>query len=90
MEPHTWVRTVIHCSRHRRDSGELCVKVDREVPRPLRCTPYPGGNSAEGSGSLNCPCEGRFDTADLVRRVADALRRGVGRWIQLGHVVIEL
>jgi hypothetical protein len=32
---------------------------------------------------------GAVDSADLARRVADALRRGFGEWIQLGHVVVQ-
>jgi hypothetical protein len=32
MSTHNWVKTVIRCSRHRRDSSELCVYVDREIP----------------------------------------------------------
>jgi len=88
--PHRWVTTIIRCARHQRDCATICVRVDREVPGPLRCSP--GGGSVGGGGSvssLDCPCCGRFDTADLARRVADAMRRGLGDWIRRRAVVIE-
>lgn len=92
MGPHNWVLTIIRCSRHRKDYPAICVRVEREVPGPLRCTP--GGGSAGGGGGgasqTDCPCSGRFDTSDLGRRVADALRRGAGEWIRRGAVVVEV
>jgi hypothetical protein len=88
MGSHNWVKAVIHCSRHRRDSPEFCVLVDRDVPQPLRCTPSGGG----GLSSVgDCACVGGgSNSSDLPRQVADALRNGIGQWIRLGHVVIEL
>jgi hypothetical protein len=65
--------------------------VDREVPPPLRCSPQ-GGSVGRGGGvvsAADCPCGGRFDNGDLGRRVADALRRGLGEWIRRGAVVID-
>jgi len=88
--PHNWVTTIIRCVRHKRDTSTICVRVEREVPEPLRCSP--GGGSVGGSGGgspLDCPCGGKFDTSDLSRRVADALRRGLGEWLRRGAVVIE-
>ena len=86
-----WVTTIIHCVRHNRDCPAICVRVDREVPGPLRCSPSGGSVGAAGPvGGLDCPCNGRFDTSDLSRRVADALRRGLGEWIRRGGVVIEV
>lgn len=90
MGPHNWVTTVIHCARHHRDYSTICVHVDREVTPELRCTPSGGSVGGAGGGvALDCPCGGRFDTADLGRRVADALRRNLGQWIRRGAVVIE-
>ena len=89
--PHNWVLTIIRCGRHRKDCPAICVRVEREVPGPLRCTP--GGGSVGGGGGASqsdCPCSGRFDASDLGRRVADALRRGSGGWIRRGAVVIEV
>jgi hypothetical protein len=69
----------------------MCVHVDREVPAELRCSPGGGSVNAGGTGSSpDCPCGGQYDTADLVRRVTDALRHGLGQWIQRGAVVIDL
>lgn len=90
MGPHNWVTTIIRCARHRRDCASICVRVDREVPGELRCSPSGGSVGGVGGVShLDCPCGGRFDTEDLGRRVADALRRGLGEWIRRGAVVIE-
>ena len=91
MGPHNWATTIIRCTRHRRDCATLCVRVEREVPDPLRCSPGGGGVGGGGGATspLDCPCGGRFDTTDLGGRVADALRRGLGQWVRLGAVVIE-
>jgi len=66
--------------------------VDREVPEPLRCSP--GGGSVGGGGGpvvpQDCPCGGRFDTGELARRVADAMRWGLGEWVRRRAVVIEV
>lgn len=93
MGPHNWVTTTIRCARHHRDCATICVRVDREVPDPLRCSP--GGGTVGGAGGgatspLDCPCGGRFDTADLTRRVAEAMRRGLGEWVRRRAVVIEV
>jgi hypothetical protein len=89
--PRNWVTTVIRCKRHQRDCATICVRVDREVPEPLRCSP--GGGTVGGGGTsspLDCACGGRFDTADLTRRAGEALRRGLGQWIRRRAVVIEV
>lgn len=89
MGPHNWVITVIHCRRHHKDCARICVRVDLEVPDPLRCTPS-GGSVGGGGSALDCPCGGRFDTAELGRLVAEAMRRGRGQWVKRGAVVIEV
>jgi hypothetical protein len=43
-----------------------------------------------GAGAPDWPCGGRFEIADLGRRLADALRRGRGEWVRWGAVVIEV
>jgi hypothetical protein len=91
--PHNWVRAIVHCTRHHQDCPPLCVRVEAEVPEPLRCSPgggSPGVGGGAGGGSPDCPCGGRFDWSDLGRRVADALRRGRGEWVHRGAVVIEV
>lgn len=64
----------------------MCLRVEREVAEPLRCSP--GGSS--GGSPLDCPCGGHLDVAELSRRVAELLRRGVGEWIRRGAVVVEV
>lgn len=90
MGPHNWVKTVIRCTRHRKDCPAICVRVECEVPGPLRCSPGGGQVGAGPVGPMDCPCGGSFDTSDLSRRVADALRRGLGEWLRRGAVVIEV
>lgn len=69
----------------------MCVRVEAEVPGPLRCAPGGGSIGGGGAGDVpDCPCGGRFDIADIARRVADALRRGRGEWVRRGAVVIEV
>jgi hypothetical protein len=76
-----------------RQSCELCVSVEITVPEPLRCSP--SGAPAAGIGSrrgLTCPhCQCPFDMTDaeLRRRVEDELRRGRGRHVRAGAVVID-
>lgn len=92
MGPDNWVRTIVHCTRHHRDCPAICVKVDRQVPARLRCSPGGGtvGGGGGGGASPDCPCGGRLDISELTRRVNDAMRRGIGDWMRLGAVVIEL
>jgi hypothetical protein len=89
MGPDNWVTTVIRSDRHNRECPAICVRVDREVPLPLHCSPGGGNVGGETVSASDCPCGGRFDTGDLGRRVADALRRGLGEWIRRGAVVID-
>lgn len=69
----------------------MCLRVEREVAEPLRCSPGGGSVGSSGGGSpLDCPCGGHLDVAELSRRVAELLRRGVGEWIRRGAVVVEV
>ena len=88
MGPHNWVKAAIYCARHRRLLSVMCVPIDREIPEPLRCVPS-GGGVVGGTIGPDCPCGGSIDSGELVRKVAEALRNGVGRWIQQGQVVVE-
>lgn len=89
MGPRNWVTTVVHCARHRRDAATICVRVDREVPEPLRCSPSGDSNGPAPSGP-DCACGGRYDAADVARRVAELARRGgLGEWIRRRAVVVE-
>lgn len=90
MGPANWVTTIVYCTRHHRNCPPLCLRVDREVPEPLRCSPGGGGVGGGVAAQPDCPCGGRFDIAELSRRVADALRRGLGEWIRRGAVVVEV
>ncbi len=84
---HNWVNARLTCNDHRQERT-FCVRVDREVPEPLRCTP--GGGGVSGGGTLTgCPCSSGLTGSDLTRMVMDAIRRGWGRWVNLGAVVIE-
>lgn len=89
MGPHNFVHTILRCQRHHSDAS-LCVNVDREVPEPLRCTPGGGGGGSILGGLSPCTCGAGLDLGELRRRVAEAMRRGLGEWIRLGAVVIVL
>ena len=84
--PHIWVNARLTC-RHGRERT-FCVRVDREVPEKLRCSP--GGGGVDGGGTLTgCECSAGLTGADLTRLVIDAVRRGWGRWMSIGAVVVE-
>lgn len=87
MGPHNWVRTVLRCARHDRETGELCLYVPQEVQGPLRCNP-PGGGGG-GVNVVSCDCGDGMSVPDLQRRVMDALRSGIGQWVRRGAVVID-
>jgi hypothetical protein len=88
MGPHNYVSTEVRCRTHGK-SAQLCVPVDTEVPLPLRCPPG-GGSGGVTLGSLGpCSCISEIENSELVRRVRDALRGGIGEWIRNKAVVIE-
>jgi hypothetical protein len=67
-----------------------CVRIDRNVPEPLRCVPRGGG--AAGGGGVRCPRCGRtcFNSIDDFERAVDSdARGGWGRHLREGVVVIE-
>lgn len=92
MGPHNFVKTIVRCRSHRCESNEFCLRVDTEVPPPIRCAP--GGGGGSGSPTLGgmgpCPCAARVEIHDLQQRVMDLLRRGRGEWIRLGAVIVEV
>lgn len=88
MGRHNWVTTILRCARHNRDST-LCVRVELEVPGPLRCQPGGGGGGGSGGVLSPCPCGGGITPGDLQRRVSDAMLKALGRWLKQGAVVIE-
>lgn len=68
-----------------------CVRIDRNVPEPLRCVPSGGGSGPGGTG-VRCPRCGRtcFDSIDAFERAVEgALRGGWGRHLREGVVIIE-
>lgn len=83
-----WVLVRIECRRCHATT-EACVRVSREVPTPLRCTP---GGRAVGGGSSTCSCGAPWPWAagDLQRAVEEELRKGGwGRHIRAGAVLLE-
>jgi hypothetical protein len=88
--PHNFVKTIVRCATHRCTYAVFCLRVEREVPEPLRCSPGGGGGGGTTLGSLApCTCT-RVNVADLQRRVNDLLRRGgLGEWIRQGAVVVD-
>lgn len=68
-----------------------CVRVDRNVPEPLRCSPGGGVGSGGGSG-IRCPKCNRtcFDSPGaLERAVNKEVQGGWGRHQKTGAVVLE-
>lgn len=87
MGPHNWVSTILRCKTHGTESGRICLHVPQEVQRPLRCTPPPGGGGV--SNVVACACGNGMSVSELQRRVMDALRGGIGQWVQRRAVVID-
>ncbi len=89
MGPHNWVKTIVRCARHNEETGPICLHVEREVEGPLRCRPGGGGGGGGVTTVTACPCGNGISVADLQRRVAEALRHGIGQWVRRGAVVID-
>jgi hypothetical protein len=88
--PHNWVRTILRCARHNTEAAPICLYVEREVPRELRCNPGGGGGGGGGVPTVAaCPCGNSISVPDLQRRVAEALRHGTGQWMRRKAVVID-
>lgn len=67
-----------------------CVRVSRNVPEPLRCTPG-GGGRGQDSG-IHCPKCGRrcFESvADFEEAVNEATSGGWGQHVKAGAVEIR-
>jgi hypothetical protein len=88
--PHNYVKAVVRCRDHRSSSATICLRVEREVPEPLRCSPGGGGGGTTLGGFGPCPCTQSLTITELMRLVNEAMRRGLGQWIKLGAVVIEV
>lgn len=81
------VRVEVLCSCGER--MPWCVRIDRNVPEPLRCA---GGGSGETARDIRCPNCGRrcFDSPEaLERATSEATRGGWGRLQREGVVVLE-
>lgn len=94
MMPSTLERVTVRlvCRRCRRD-WELCVPVRVAVPGPLRCVPSggpaPGAGSSSGLHCPHCGCSCGMDESRMRELVEGELRRGRGRHVRAGAVIIE-
>ena len=85
MQPdHVLVR--LRCNS-RREELTLCVRVNRGVPEPLRCTPS-GGSPSGGTASVCDDCSALLQGDRLSRRVAELVRRGWSDYLKAGAVVV--
>lgn len=92
-----YVKVTLLCDRCRA-ALDLCVPVERNVPRPLSCSPgVPvggGGGSAAGAESPRMACavcglSWHMDSSLLMERVNDATRGGWGEHIRNDAVVLH-
>jgi hypothetical protein len=84
-----FVRVIIQCRCGERIDG-WCVRVERNVPANLRCSPSGGGGG--GPREILCPRAHKcFDSPQELERAVDTLTRsgGWGRWERDGAVVVE-
>jgi hypothetical protein len=84
-----FVNVIIRCRCGEQQSW--CVRVDRNVPEPLRCVPQ-GGGGGGGSSAIVCgKCSDRcFDSPRaLERAIEEAVRGGWGRWERQGAVILD-
>ena len=85
-----FVTVIIRCHCGEQITG-WCVRVERNVPEPLRCVPRGGGGGGGGSTVIPCPRgHACFDSPrDLERATEATIRGGWGKWIHQGAVVVE-
>ena len=79
VKPDHWVSTHVQCDHG--DMHELCVRVQRQVPPDLRCTPS-GGAVTNGRGPachLPQDLESRVEY-ELRENLQESLRRG---WVKI-------
>jgi len=87
LEPN-YVRVVLNCSVRRGQSTEICVRVERGVPEPLRCTPS-GGAPSVGGGGHPCPSCAVLLAGRIAEVVNDRIRRGWSEHIEAGAVRVD-
>lgn len=84
-----FVCVVIECRCKERITG-WCVRISRNVPADLRCSPNPGGGPS-GPRAILCPNGHRCfeDPEDLERAVEALTRGGWGQWQREGAVIVR-
>jgi hypothetical protein len=83
-----FVNVIIRCRCGEQQSW--CVRVDRNVPEPLRCVPVGGGGG--GPSAIVCRrCGDRcFDSPHALERATEeAVRAGWGRWVPQSAVILH-
>ncbi len=85
-----FVKVIIRCRCGEQVTG-WCVRIERNVPANLRCSPNFGGGGGGGSRAILCPRGHRcFDSAEDLERATEVLTRGGwGRWQREGAVIVE-
>ncbi len=83
--PNNRVRVLYRC-RASHDPHELCVELNRGVPRELRCADKQGPGYSTGGGSGGGGCTLPKNLADQVEY---SLRQDLERWKRLGYVEIS-
>jgi hypothetical protein len=86
--PPNYVKVLLRCRSHK-SSADLCVKVERGVPDPLRCTPG-GPISGGSSGPPFCRQGNELLTAGRLGEAVNGLvRHGWSDYVRAGVVTIE-
>lgn len=85
MQPN-FVKVRLNCA-HRQQSMDLCVRVPRGVPEPLRCSP--SGGIPDGSGNALCEeCQDLLRGERLTEVVNELTRRGWSEYLRAGTVTV--
>lgn len=81
------VKVLLKCTQHRQ-SMDLCVRIHRGVPDPLRCQAG-GGGVPLGSGNPLCrECQAMLQGQRLGEVVNDLTRHGWSEHIKAGAVIV--